>query len=252
MKYVIANLKMNFVTARECDQYLDALNQEWQKHKHSDAVKLIVCPSPLYTERFASKLPDGVLLGGQNAFWEPRGSFTGEISVLALQDAGVSAVVCGHSERRGYLSETNEQVGRKANAVIKNKMTAIVCIGETVEERDNEEMILVITEQITQAMENIAAEQLGNVVIAYEPRWAIGTDVTPSTQDIMQVRIMIQKILIKKYGAEQASKVAILYGGSVKASLMDEVCISADMAGVLVGRESLDSKELLKIVDKLL
>ncbi|MDD5083820.1 MAG: triose-phosphate isomerase [Candidatus Moranbacteria bacterium] len=251
MKYVIANLKMNLVTAKECDRYLDALTQAWKVYVQSDAVKLIVCPSPFFMERFAQKLPAGILLGGQNMFWEEKGSFTGEVSPQSLQDSGVKAVICGHSERRGFLGETDEQVALKVKAAIDHAMTAIVCVGETAEEKEHDETATVIAEQIAAALDFVSEEQLERVIIAYEPRWAIGTGMTPSSEDIMQTRIVIQKMLIKKYGTEAASQAAILYGGSVNASLMDEVCIKADMSGVLVGKESLDPAELLKIIGAL-
>jgi len=251
MKYVIANLKMNLVTAKECDEYLSALQKSWKSEYQSESVRLVVCPPMFFVERFSKSLPQGVLLGSQNVFWETRGSFTGEVSALTLKQSGVETVLCGHSERRLYFGETNEQISRKIGAILNNHMTALVCVGETKEERENDEMGVVIAEQIASAMSTISVDQLSSVIIAYEPRWAIGTDTVPSTSDIMQVRIMIRKMLFQKYGEASAHKVPILYGGSVKDSLMDEVCITADMDGVLVGRESLDPVELMKIFDKL-
>jgi triosephosphate isomerase len=258
MKYVIANLKMNLVTVKDCDQYLDTLNQVWlarplaqKTDKQNDTVQIIVCPSSLYIERFAGKLPQSVLLGAQDVFWEERGSFTGAISPLSLRAIGVSAIICGHSERRAVFGETDEQIARKVETVVKNKMTAIICVGETQEERNNEESTMIVAQQVASALSLVEGKYLDRIVIAYEPRWAIGTDTTPATQDIMQMRIVIQKILIKKYGVELTQKVSIVYGGSVTASLMDEVCVSADMNGVLVGRESLDPKELMNIIEKL-
>jgi triosephosphate isomerase len=252
MKYVIANLKMNLVTAKECDRYLDALEKAWKMRKQTSTMKLILCPSSFFAERFAKRLPQGVLLGSQNVFWETRGSFTGEVSPMSLRDAGTIAVICGHSERRSYLKETNEQVSRKVEAVIGEGMIAVVCVGETAEERDHDETAMVIAQQVVSAMDTVQASKLDKVVIAYEPRWAIGADAVPSSQDIMQTRIMIRKILVKKYGTQASDKVGVLYGGSVKADVMDEVCIKADMDGVLVGRESLDVGELMRIIDKLL
>jgi triosephosphate isomerase len=251
MKVVIANLKMNFVTTKECDQYLDALNTAWKNHKHADAVKLVVCPSTLYIERFAKRLPDGILLGAQDSFWETRGSCTSEVSPESLKDASVKAVICGHSERRFNWHETNEQIGHKVSAVITQGMMAIVCVGETREERDHDDMSMVIAEQVTIALVNVSFEQLSQVVIAYEPRWAIGASVTPTTQEIMQVHILIQKILVKKYGVEALEKITIIYGGSVTAALMNDVCIQAHMDGVLVGRESGNPLELIKMIDAL-
>lgn len=245
MKYVIANLKMNFVSAKECDDYLVALGKAYGSKK-GDAT-LIVCPSTLFAERFAHKLPTGVLLGGQDAFWESRGSFTGETSPQALKNIGAGAVICGHSERRAHLGETDDMVSKKVEAAALAGLKAIVCVGETTEERSANDTATVIIDQIMSALSRVSPDHLENIVIAYEPRWAIGAGVTPTTEEIMQVRIMIRKALSKKYGAETAENVAILYGGSVKAAVMDEVCNDADMDGVLVGRESLDPDELMKI-----
>ncbi len=251
MKYVIANLKMNLITPKECDRYIEILNQVWKKHIKNDTVKLIVCPSPLYTQYFSDKLPSDILLGSQNSFWEDKGSFTGEISPLSLHTLGVKAVICGHSESRLYSHESHDDIARKVASVIRHKMIAIVCVGETQEERDQDSMIQVIEEQLISAFASLEVRHFERVIIAYEPRWAIGTDVTPTTQDIMQMRIVIQKILIKQYGSEMVQKVAIVYGGSVSASNMSEVCIDADMSGVLVGRESLNASELIKMLESL-
>lgn len=250
MKYVIANLKMNLVGTKECDEYLAMLGRSYQG-KGNDSTSLIVCPSTLYLERFAQKLPQGVLLGGQNTFWESRGSFTGETSPQALSDIGAKAVICGHSERRSHLSETDDMVSKKVEAAILSGLKAVVCVGETAEERTATETTMVIADQIMSALSRVSPDHLEKIIIAYEPRWAIGAGVTPTTEEIMQVRIVIRKMLAKKYGAGSAEKVAILYGGSVKAESMDEVCLSADMDGVLVGRESLNPDELMKIIDKL-
>ena len=251
MKVVIANLKMNFVTAKECDIYLDALNAAWKNHKHTDDVKLVVCPSVLYIERFAKRLPTGVLLGGQDTFWESRGSFTGETSPESLRDASVKAIICGHSERRFNWHETDEQIGSKAAMVIAQDMITVICVGETREERDHDDMSMVIAGQVTTVFAHISFEQLPKVIIAYEPRWAIGASVTPTTEEIMQVHILIQKIIVKKYGVEALEKITIIYGGSVTAALMDEVCVYPHMDGVLVGRESGNPAELLKMMDAL-
>ncbi len=251
MKYVIANLKMNLVTAKECDEYLSVLQKSWKSEYQSESVRLVVCPPMFFVERFSKSLPQGVFLGSQNVFWETRGSFTGEVSALTLRQSGVETVLCGHSERRLYFGETNEQISKKIGTVLGNYMTALICVGETKEERENEETGVVIAEQIASAMSIVSEDQLDSIIIAYEPRWAIGTDAVPSTADIMQVRIMIRRMLLQKYGEAFGHKVPILYGGSVKDSLMDAVCIEADMDGVLVGRESLNPVELMKIFDKL-
>lgn len=249
MKYVIANLKMNLITAKECDEYLDAFEIEWNKQKLGGEVQLIVCPSMFFWERFEKRLPEGVLLGAQNVFWEKRGSFTGEISPVSLSDAGANAVLCGHSERRAFLHETDEDITRKVKAVVESNMKAIVCVGETEEEKENGETIAAIATQLTEYLKDISDDDMRRIMVAYEPRWAIGTGKTPTADESMQARIVIRKILTEKYGAETAGGVTVLYGGSVQAPLVKTVCVDAGMDGVLVGRESLNPKELFAIVN---
>ena len=248
MKYVIANLKMNLVTAKECDAYLEKLKQSFAVAAIPSDVKLIVCPSPFFMERFAKQLPDSVWLGGQDVFSEIKGSFTGEISIASYQDVSTKAVICGHSERRLYAQKTDDDIARTAELVVKNDIVAIVCIGETQKEREDDQTTEVIGNQVQTVLDKISEEYVDRLIFAYEPRWAIGGTTVPTVQEIMQIRIVIQKILIKKYGVEKASCVRILYGGSVNASLVDDVCLQPDMDGVLVGRESLDPHELIKII----
>ena len=250
MKYVIANLKMNVMTSQESDTYLSSLTALLHKKKR-DGVSVILCPSTLFLERFTSKLPDGMFLGSQNTFWEDKGSYTGEVSPVSLKNSGVKYVLCGHSERRQYCGETNDIIAKKVDATLRNDMKAIICIGETQEEHANDETSQVLIEQLSSALADVQKEQLQNIIIAYEPRWAIGTGLTPSAQDILQVRIMIQKIIIKQFDTESMQKVAIVYGGSVQAENTKEVCLDADMGGVLVGKESLNAQSFMSIVDVL-
>jgi triosephosphate isomerase len=247
MKYVIANLKMNFVSADECDRYLKALKQEW-KQRRGAASELIVCPSFPYLERFRKGLPKSVVLGAQDVFWEPRGSFTGEVSPAMLNNLGVRYAIIGHSERRQYLQETDEMVGKKIAALLQNDMHPLLCVGETAEERADGHILKVIRRQVEEALREVAPAQLRHMLIAYEPRWAIGTDRTPSAHEIMEMKVLLRKVLAEKYGAETAEQVPLLYGGSVKARLMKGVCSDPGMDGVLVGRESLVPEELAKIV----
>lgn len=247
MKYVIANLKMNVMTGQESDVYLETLKKLIGDKKLANTT-VILCPSTLFLERFISKLPESVQLGSQNVFWEDKGSFTGEISPVMLRNTGIKYVICGHSERRQYQGESNDVIAQKVTAVLRNGMKPILCIGETQEERDRDETIMVLTEQLHEALAQVSIEQIHNVLIAYEPRWSIGTGLVPSTQDIMQVRIMIQKILIKQYDHEAMQKVAIVYGGSVNAENTNAVSLDADMNGVLVGKEGLQAQSLMSII----
>ena len=246
MKYVIANLKMNPVSLEECDHYLNTLKQEWQKIQ-SSMVQLIVCPPLVYTEHFKRHLPEGIALGAQNVFWETRGSYTGETSALMLKNLGAEYVIVGHSERRGILGEADDVIARKVQAVLKEGLRPILCVGETENERLLGRILPVVRQQVDTALRDVSLFQLKSVVLAYEPRWAIGTDKTPTTHEIMEMRVLLQKILVERFGREVSDEVPILYGGSVKTKLVPQVCLEPGMDGVLVGRESLIPSEIVKM-----
>lgn len=250
MKYVIANLKMNMVSLEECDHYLATLKHEWQDISSQNAT-CIVCPSHMYLDRFSRALPKSISLGAQDIFWDIRGSYTGETSPLSVKNIGASYTIIGHSERRQYAGETNEMIGAKVTVALKNSLSVILCVGETEAERDGDMTGQVIQEQLQKALADVSLFQFRKIVIAYEPRWAIGTGKTPSSHEIMGIRVLIKKLLAEKYGLEEAAKVPILYGGSVKHALMKEVCLDAGMDGVLVGKESLMPLELKKIFEVL-
>lgn len=246
MKYVIANLKMNPVSLEECDHYLTTLKQEWQKRKLL-GVQLVVCAPFVYLDYFKKHLPQDVALGAQNVFWETRGSFTGETSPLMLKNFGVQYVIIGHSERRGIAGETDEMVHRKVQVTLKEGLRPIVCVGETEEERLSGNILPVVRQQVDKALEGVSLFHLKFLVIAYEPRWAIGADRTPTSHEIMEMRVLLRKILVERYGTEAAAGVALLYGGSVKTGLVRGVCLDPGMDGVLVGRESLLPLEMVKM-----
>lgn len=245
----VGNLKMNLVSPDEVGQYLINLKREMERLAHPD-VSVILCPPSLYLEQFR-KLPSVVACGAQNAHWEKSGAFTGEISPLMLKNFGIEHVILGHSERREHFGETDEIVKQKVDAALKHFLTPIVCIGETRTERERGEVESVIARQAGSVFAGLSKLQAENVVLAYEPRWAIGTDVTPTTAEIMEVRILIRKFLTESYDAALAAKVRVLYGGSVKHTTLPEVSWEAEMEGVLVGRESLSPLEVAKMVESL-
>jgi triosephosphate isomerase len=251
MKTVIANLKMNFVTKKECNEYLSALSLVWKNRVRTSGVEVIVCPSLLFIELFSRELPKGILLGSQDIFWEHRGSFTGQTSPDSLVDASVVAVLCGHSEQRNYANESDDMISKKVKSALESHLRPIVCVGETKEEKIQDETMIVIAEQVRKAIESVLPEEASHLILAYEPRWAIGSSVTPTSDEIFPVRILIQKILVDKYGETIGHQIPVLYGGSVNASIIKKVCVEPQMSGVLVGKESLRPEELLKIIDQL-
>lgn len=188
-------------------------------------------------------------LGAQNMFWEKQGAFTGEISAAMLVDAGCQYVIIGHSERRQYFGEVEETVNRKLKAALAVGLTAIVCVGETLEEREAGETELVIARQLDGGLAGLSAEQIETIVIAYEPVWAIGTGRTASAEDANSVCDYIRRRLANHFGMDIAQKVRIQYGGSVKPENIAELMAQSDIDGALVGGASLDPVSFSKLVN---
>lgn len=247
-RYLIGNLKMNILSVEEAEQYLSVFRRE-MKGKKQELTVTVVAPPFLYLERFHRELPDNAALGAQDVFWEKEGSYTGEISPLMLKDSGVEYVIVGHSERRQYGRETDEETAKKVQVLLKWNLRPVLCIGETEDERRRGETAAVLETQLRGAFESVSPMQVEKMLVAYEPRWAIGTDRTPESEDILEARVIIYRMISSVYGGAVAERVPILYGGSVKATLLDRVCFSAQMDGVLVGRESLFPYEVAKMAD---
>ena len=185
-----------------------------------------------------------IRLGGQDCHWDPHGAHTGDISAEMFEDIGCSAVIVGHSERRTDHGETDEIVRRKAEAVHRAGLTAIVCIGETLAQRKNGETLAVISRQLAGSVPGEA--NATNTVIAYEPVWAIGTGLTPTAKDVEQVHAFIRGVLTHRFKGE-GGKIRILYGGSVKPSNAAELLSIPDVNGALVGGASLKADDFLGI-----
>ncbi len=247
-RYLIGNLKMNILSVEDAEQYLSVFRREMKGKKQESTVTVIAPPFP-YLERFHKELPDNARLGAQDVFWEKEGSYTGEVSSSMLKDIGVEYVIVGHSERRQYGRETDEDVAKKVQALLKGNLRPVLCIGETEDERRRGEAAAVLETQLRGSFEGLSPMQAEKMIIAYEPRWAIGTDRTPESEDILEAKVIIYRTIAAAHGAMVAERIPILYGGSVKAALLDRVCFSAQMDGVLVGRESLFPYEVAKMAD---
>jgi len=209
------------------------------------AVDIIVCPPATLIASFAELLGDARLrLGAQDCHCEPAGAFTGDLSAEMLKDAGAHAVILGHSERRIHHNETDAQVRAKVLAARRAGLLAIVCVGETREQRENGSAFRVVSAQLDGSLpDNIRVDDLA---IAYEPVWAIGTGLTPAPTDIAEMHAFARRHLISHFG-ERMRETRILYGGSVKASNAEELMRSADVDGALVGGASLRAGEFLAI-----
>jgi triosephosphate isomerase len=189
-----------------------------------------------------------LLLGAQHCHWEEKGAFTGEISPVFLAKLDVKLVVCGHSERRELFGETDEMVNRKVDAILKHGMTPIMCCGESLEEREAGETEAKVLSQVSAGLRGLTADQVGSLVIAYEPIWAIGTGRTATSEDAQAVCKAIRGSVGAQFGVQAATAVRIQYGGSVKAGTTEELMAQPDVDGALVGGASLDPDEFSRIV----
>lgn len=187
-------------------------------------------------------------LAAQDIYWEDSGAFTGEISGPMLRDVGCDCVIIGHSERRQYFGETDEAVNRKISAALRNGLLPIVCVGETLEQREANKTWEVIETQLRDGLKNIDLKGLEDFVIAYEPVWAIGTGKTATPEQAQEVHGLIRNHLNEVYGADTADRVRILYGGSVKPSNCRELMSKQDIDGALVGGASLKPDQFAAIV----
>jgi triosephosphate isomerase len=188
-----------------------------------------------------------VRLAGQNAHWEPQGAFTGEISLPMLRDLGVRYVILGHSERRQHFGETDEAVGRKAAAALAAGLTPILCVGETLEEREAGTAAAVVERQLSAALRPLAGSPGRAVAVAYEPVWAIGTGRTATSAQAQEMHGQIRSLLRTLRGAGEAEAIRILYGGSVKPDNARELLAQPDVDGALVGGASLNAESFASI-----
>ena len=189
-----------------------------------------------------------IRLGAQNVHWEPKGAYTGEISTAMVREAGCTYVIIGHSERRQLFGETDETVNRRLHAVLGAELVPIVCVGETLAERDADATAAIVERQVASAFAGASSAQIARCVIAYEPVWAIGTGVTATPGQAEEVHHAIRRQLVGLASDTTAGRIRILYGGSVKAANIDALMAEPDIDGALVGGASLDPAEFTRIV----
>jgi len=244
-KIIIANWKMNPAGFAEAEKLLKTIKENVKKN---DRVKIVICPPAIY---LAKMKPGSFLdLGVQNVFWEDKGAYTGEISSKMAKSCGVNYAIIGHSERRIYLKETNEAVNLKIKSAFKNNLKPILCVGETLEEREKSKTGKVIADQLEAALKDISSSSVHYMLnIAYEPVWAIGTGKTPSLDEVMSAGLLIKKVISRLYDRGMVEKVYILYGGSVNSKNALDFVDKAGMDGLLVGGASLNASEFVRIVN---
>lgn len=214
----------------------------------SDREILVCTPATSFAAVRELVKGSNVKLGAQNLHWETQGAFTGELSGPMLKEAGCEYVVVGHSERRQYFGETDESVNKKMKAAFSHGLLPIVCVGETLQEREAGSTLSVVERQVKVGAAGLTPEQALKVVIAYEPVWAIGTGKTATPEQAQEVHAMIRKLLSGLYGEATAQKIRILYGGSVKPDNIDTLMAKPDIDGGLVGGASLKASDFARIV----
>ena len=208
---------------------------------NTDEVDVVLCPNFVSLSTVSDLIDETkISLGAQNVYFEDKGAYTGETSVDMLISAGVKYCIVGHSERRAYFNETDEIVNKKVKKLLEKDLNPIICVGETLEQRNEEKMFDVVKSQVINALKDVTKEQMKrNVVIAYEPIWAIGTGVTATDEQAEQMCKYIRDVIAKIYDEVIADKVRIQYGGSVKPSNASKILNMPNIDGALVGGASL-------------
>ena len=244
-KVIAGNWKMNMLPDATI-RFIDELTPLVKDTEN----EVILCVP--YTDLFYALLTaqnTNIKIGAQNMHWEESGAYTGEVSGQMLKAIGVEYVIIGHSERRQYFAETDETVNKKLKLAFKCGLKPIVCVGETLEEREAGKAEEIITSQTEKALAGLTEEQVANTIIAYEPIWAIGTGKTATSEDANNAIKSIRNKISNMYGQMVSERVIIQYGGSVKASNAKELFTMSDIDGGLVGGASLKSEEFAKIVN---
>ncbi|GIV97859.1 MAG: triosephosphate isomerase [Herpetosiphonaceae bacterium] len=214
-----------------------------------DDREVLICP-PFTALQAVRAVVEGtpLALGAQNMHWAEQGAYTGEISPLMLRDLGCSYVILGHSERRQYFGEDDALINRKVRSALEHGLRPILCVGETKAQRDAGNAKTVVLGQVRLCLEQVTAEQMHSLVIAYEPVWAIGTGDTATPADAQEMHEAIRNTLADLYGSQVADQVRIQYGGSVKPDNIDDLMAQSDIDGALVGGASLKAGDFRRIV----
>ncbi len=244
-KIVAGNWKMN-TTLNEGADLAKSLVNDAEKGL-PEGVSLIVAPPLTHLMSVRELLPPGIGLAAQNCASEASGAFTGEVSAAMIATAGAEYVIIGHSERRSVFKETDAELNRKVKLALDNKLSPIFCCGENLEEREKNIHTEVVKNQLEKGLQGVSKEDFRNIIIAYEPVWAIGTGKTASPGQAQEMHSFIRDLLVELYDAEIAMETVILYGGSCKPSNASEIFSMKDVDGGLIGGASLNASDFLAI-----
>lgn len=238
---IVANWKMYPRTAREARRIFSDIARNVPR-----GTEVVVAPPFPYLAILRAKA--GIVLGAQDVFWESEGAFTGEVSPAMLKSLGARFVIVGHSERRRMLGETDDMIAKKLALAVKLRLTPILCVGEESRDADGK-FFSVLKHQISAALAKVKRSDIPRVVVAYEPIWAIGAGKKPAdSKDANEAALFIKKVIAEFTGARSAKSVRVLYGGSVSAKDATGFLAEREIAGLLVGRESRNPREFVKIV----
>ncbi len=246
---IAGNWKLN-KTVEEATELVEDIKVKIMDLDKNQMPTVIVSPVFTALKSIADILEhgQGIHLGAQNCYWQDSGAFTGEVSVPMLKDICVTYVIIGHSERRQYFGETDENINLKAKAILNHGLIPIICCGETLEQRESGQTDNVVKNQIIADLKDLTEEQTAKSVIAYEPVWAIGTGKTCESSEANRVIKLIRDTVAEVSGRDAADKIRILYGGSVKPSTIEEQMSQSDIDGALVGGASLKAEDFAQLI----
>lgn len=239
--------KMN-KTLAETEDYFHRFLEKANKFRGKIEIFILV-PHTVLVLAVGLAKGSGVKVGSQDHFWEDFGSYTGEVSAAMVKDCGAEYAMIGHYERRLYFHETNDDIHRKTKAALKNHLMPIICIGESIQERQSGQTLIAINEQIEIIFKDFSPEEMRKCVILYEPFWAIGSDMPANPTQVQESHRVIRREIVNRFGEQVASTVKILYGGSVQWDNVAEFLIQADVDGVGVGRAGWDPVSFLNILN---
>ena len=242
---IAGNWKMNN-TIKEGIELIEDI----KKTELDENVESVICvPYTMLKDAKAAVNETNIKIGAQNMHYEESGAFTGEISPLMLKEIGVDYVIIGHSERREYFKETDQDINRKIISALTHNIKPILCVGESLEERESNIQEKIVNDQIEKALKDVNGSELENIVIAYEPIWAIGTGKTASSDDANEMLVSIRKKIKSLYDEKSSEVIRLQYGGSVKPNNIEELMSKSDVDGALVGGASLKADDFVKLLN---
>jgi triosephosphate isomerase (TIM) len=242
---IAGNWKMNMTVS----QSIELVKGIYLGLKFPGEVDVIVSPPFTALYAVANALKNSyIAVAAQNLYWEDKGAFTGEISPVFIKDAGADYVIIGHSERRQYFGETDETVNKKIKAVLNHNLVPIVCVGETLEERESGQLDYIIKKQIVDGLKDLSEQEVNDIILAYEPVWAIGTGKTATPEQAEEVHAKIRHLVAERVSQTTAENVRILYGGSMKPSNAKELLSKPNIDGGLIGGAALKPEDFIDII----